>query len=171
MTQVAEHGTIAIPEATATQPATSIPECDIAVADLVENSKSWFDEKPEDMIGLLERLNDAVMAHAQEWVDAACAAKHIPPDQPTAGEEWANLTVTGRYVRLLGAALTDIAAGRKPQFPGKPHPVTRSTRSTRLHSLVSPPRSGCAAASPAHRPWRTRPRRGSAAARPASPSC
>jgi Aldehyde dehydrogenase family len=124
MTQVAEHGTIAIPEATATQTATSLANCDIAVADLVENSKSWFDEQPADLIPLLARLNDAVMTHATEWVGAACAAKHIPTDQPAAGEEWANITVTARYVRLLGAALTDIAAGRKPQFPGKPHPVT-----------------------------------------------
>jgi acyl-CoA reductase-like NAD-dependent aldehyde dehydrogenase len=124
MTQVAEHGTIAIPEATATQPATSIADCDIAIADLVENSKSWFDEKPADMVGLLERLNDAVVAHAQAWVDASCKAKQIASDQPVAGEEWANITVTARYLRLLASAMSDIAAGRKPGLPGKPHPVT-----------------------------------------------
>lgn len=124
MTQVASHGTIAIPEATATQTATSLADCDVAIADLVENSKSWFDEKPADLIPLLERLNDAVMAHAQEWVEATCKAKQIPADEPVAGEEWANLTVTARYIRLLGVALNDIAAGNKPQAPGKPHPVT-----------------------------------------------
>jgi hypothetical protein len=32
--------------------------------------------------------------------------------------------ITGRYLRMLHAALTDIAAGRKPAFPGKPHPVS-----------------------------------------------
>ena len=121
---VAQHGTIAIPEATATQPATSLSDCDVAIADLVENTKSWFDAKPDDVIGLLERLNDAVMATAQEWVAAACEAKHIPLNEPVAGEEWVNVSVTARYVRLLAAALRDIAAGNKPQFPGKPHPVT-----------------------------------------------
>jgi acyl-CoA reductase-like NAD-dependent aldehyde dehydrogenase len=107
MTQVAEHGTIAIPEAATTQAATTLSDCDIAIADLVEHSKSWFDEKPGDLIPVLERLNDAVMTYAQEWVNAACAAKGISPDQPVGGEEWAN-----------------IAADHKPQFPGKPHPVT-----------------------------------------------
>ena len=36
MTQIAEHGTIAIPEATATQAATSLEDCDIAIPDLVD---------------------------------------------------------------------------------------------------------------------------------------
>jgi acyl-CoA reductase-like NAD-dependent aldehyde dehydrogenase len=123
MTQLAAHGTIAIPEASSTQAATSIEACDAAIADVVSHSKSWFEERPADLIPLLERLNDTVLAHAQEWVDAACAAKGIPNDQPVAGEEWVNITVTGRYIRLLTSALTDIAAGRKPTFPGKPHPV------------------------------------------------
>jgi hypothetical protein len=124
MTQVAEHGTIAIPEATATQPATPLADCDIAIADLVENTKGWFDENPADLVGLLDRLNEAVVAHSQEWVKAACDGKHIPADKPVAGEEWANIMATARYLRLLSAALSDIAEGRKPQFPGKPHPVT-----------------------------------------------
>jgi hypothetical protein len=124
MTQVAAHGTLTIPEATTKQPATSLDACDVAIADLVENAKSWFAEAPADMIGLLERLNEATMAHAQEWVNAACEAKGIRPDQPLAGEEWANIAVTARYLRLLTASLTDIAAGNKPQFPGRPHPVT-----------------------------------------------
>jgi acyl-CoA reductase-like NAD-dependent aldehyde dehydrogenase len=124
MTQVAAHGTIAIPEAMATRAATPLSDCDIAIADLVENSKSWFDENPADMVALLERLNEAILAHSQEWVAAGCGAKRVTTDEPAAGEEWASIAVTARYVRLLAAALTDIAAGRKPQFPGKPHPVT-----------------------------------------------
>jgi hypothetical protein len=69
-------------------------------------------------------LNDSVATFATEWVQAACAAKQIPFDQPVGGEEWANIAITGRYIRLLIASLNDIAAGRKPSFPGKPHPVT-----------------------------------------------
>lgn len=124
MTQLAAHGTIAIPEATSTQDPTPIEACDAAIADLTSHAKSWFEERPADMVPLLERLNDSVMTFANEWIGAACAAKQIPADQPAGGEEWANITVTGRYIRLLAAALTDIAAGRKPAFPGKPHPVT-----------------------------------------------
>jgi hypothetical protein len=124
MTQTAEHGTLAIPEATATQTATSMADCDVAIADLVEHSKAWFDEPAGDLVGVLERLNDNVTTFAQEWVAAACDAKGIAADEPVGGEEWANITVTARYVRLLISSLTDIAAGNKPQFPGRPHPVT-----------------------------------------------
>jgi acyl-CoA reductase-like NAD-dependent aldehyde dehydrogenase len=124
MTQIAEHGTIAIPEAKTAQAATTLQDCDVAIADLVEHSKSWFDTSADELLPMLERLNDAVMTYAQEWVEASCAAKHISVDKPAAGEEWANITVTARYVRLLASSLTDIAAGNKPQFPSKPHPVT-----------------------------------------------
>jgi hypothetical protein len=124
MTQVAAHGTMAIPEATTNQPATSLEDCDVAVADLVENAKLWFEEPPAELIGLLDRLNDALIAHSQEWVNAACEAKHIRPEAPQGGEEWASVAISARYVRLLMASLTDIAAGNKPQFPGRPHPVT-----------------------------------------------
>ena len=41
------------------------------------------------------------MTHAQEWVAAGCKAKQVAVDQPLAGEEWASITVTARYIRLL----------------------------------------------------------------------
>lgn len=124
MTVEAQRGTLAIPEAETGQPATSLQACDVAVADLVENAKGWFEEPAADLIGLLERVNESLIARSQEWVDASCEAKHIRSDQPLGGEEWANISVTARYVRLLIASLSDIAAGNKPQFPGRPHPVT-----------------------------------------------
>jgi acyl-CoA reductase-like NAD-dependent aldehyde dehydrogenase len=124
MTQTAAHGTTAIPEASTHQPPTTLQDCDVAIADLVENAKPWFEEDPAEVMGLLERLNDSLIAHAQEWVDASCDAKGIPSDRPLAGEEWANISVCARYIRLLVASLTDIAAGNRPQFPGKAHPVT-----------------------------------------------
>lgn len=123
MTELASHGTIAIPEATSTQKATSIADCDTAVADLVAHAKSWFEEPAADMIGLLERLNDSVLTFADEWVRVSCEAKHYPVDNPLASEDWASIMITGRYLRMLQLALTDIAAGRKPALPGKVHPV------------------------------------------------
>ncbi|MGN6475222.1 MAG: aldehyde dehydrogenase family protein [Mycobacteriales bacterium] len=123
MTQLAAPGTIAIPEATSTQAATSIAACDAAVADLVAPAKSGFEEPAADMLGLLERLNDSVLTFADEWVKVSCEAKHYPLDNPLAGEDWASVMITGRYLRMLHNALADIAAGRKPSFPGKPHPV------------------------------------------------
>jgi hypothetical protein len=124
MTVQVEHGTSAIPDPSTSRPATSLPDCDVAIADLMENAKGWFEEAPSDLVGMLERLNDSLISHSQEWVNIACEAKHIRPDQPAGGEEWANIAVCARYARLLIASLTDIAAGNKPQFPGRPHPVT-----------------------------------------------
>jgi acyl-CoA reductase-like NAD-dependent aldehyde dehydrogenase len=124
MTQMAAHGTIAIPEAATSQTASSFADCDIAIADLAEHSKPWFDAQAAELIGVLERLNDEVIARGQEWVEASCAAKQIRADAPIAGEEWSNVAICARYVRLLTSSLTDIAAGNKPQFPGRPHPVT-----------------------------------------------
>src|SRR3569623_1805891 len=123
MTQLAAHGTIAIPEATSTQKATSIADCDTAVADLVAHAKSWIEEPAADMVGLIERLTDSVLTFAEEWVKVSCEAKHYPVDSPAAGEDWASVMITGRYLRMLQMALTDIAAGRKRGLPGKPHPV------------------------------------------------
>jgi hypothetical protein len=124
MTQLHEHGTLAIPEATTDLPATSLGACDIAVADLVEHSKAWYDESASDLIGVLERLNDNVTSYAKEWVDTACTAKQVSADTAAGGEEWTQVAVTARYIRLLAAALTDIAAGTKPQPPARPHPVS-----------------------------------------------
>jgi hypothetical protein len=123
MTQLAAHGTIAIPEASSTQQATSIEACDAAVADLTAHAKSWFEEPAADMIGLLERLTDSVLTFAEEWVKVSCEAKRYPVNHPLAAEDWTSVMVTGRYLRMLQLALTDIAAGRKPSFPGTAHPV------------------------------------------------
>jgi acyl-CoA reductase-like NAD-dependent aldehyde dehydrogenase len=120
---LAAHGTIAIPEASSTQAATSIEACDTAVAGLAAHAKSWFEEPAADMIGVLERLNDSIVTFSDEWVRVACEAKHGAVDGPLGAEEWASVTVAARYARMLALALTDIAAGRKPSFAGKAHPV------------------------------------------------
>ena len=56
------------------------------------------------MIGLLERLNDSVLTFAEEWVEVSCEAKHYPVDSPLAGEDWASIMITGRYLRMLQIA-------------------------------------------------------------------
>jgi acyl-CoA reductase-like NAD-dependent aldehyde dehydrogenase len=123
MAQSEAHGTMVIPETAAGEASTSLANCDVAIADLLEQTKSWLDAAPSDLVELLERLTDSIMAAAGEWVAACCAAKHLSINSPAAGEEWAQVATTARYVRLLAASLTDIAAGRKPQFPGRPHQV------------------------------------------------
>ena len=98
-------------------------DLDSAVADLAAHAKSWFEEPAADMLGVLARLTDSVLTFADEWVKVSAEAKHYPVDNPMAGEDWASIMITGRYLRMLHMALTDIAAGRKPAFPGAAHPV------------------------------------------------
>jgi aldehyde dehydrogenase (NAD(P)+) len=96
MTQLADHGTLAIPEPTTAHPPTSLPDCDQALAELRGAAQPWFAERPGDLVPLLERLGDSLMAHAKEWVAAACTAKRIPIGSPFAGEEWTSISVTAR---------------------------------------------------------------------------
>lgn len=121
MTETSARGSIAIPEAPTGQAPTSVEDCDRAIAELAGNTKAWLDTRPDELLGLLDRLARQVLAGAEPWVSACCAAKRIDPDSPTAGEEWlAGVMPTARYLRLLHRSLTDIAAGRRPQPAGQP---------------------------------------------------
>lgn len=123
MTQLADHGTLAIPEPLVAHPPTSLPDCDQALAELRGSAQPWYAERPGDLAPLLERLTASLMEHAKDWVAAACAAKQIPDGSPLVGEEWSSIAVTARYLRLLGAAMRDLAAGQPPMAPSPPHSV------------------------------------------------
>jgi acyl-CoA reductase-like NAD-dependent aldehyde dehydrogenase len=123
MTESAVHGTIPIPEAASERPPTSAQDCDAAIADLVAHSIAWAEVAPGDVIGLLERVNERLLARAPEWVVSACVAKGVPADGTFAAEEWTSISIIARYIRMLAASLTDIARGDRPRFPGRPHPV------------------------------------------------
>jgi acyl-CoA reductase-like NAD-dependent aldehyde dehydrogenase len=123
MTQLADHGTLAIPEPTTAHPPTSLPDCDQALAELRGAAAPWFAERPGDLVPLLERLGESLMAHAKGWVAVACAAKQIPDGSPIAGEEWASISVTARYLRLLASAMRDLASGYPPTAPSPPHSI------------------------------------------------
>jgi hypothetical protein len=121
MTQPSERGTIAIPEAPPGREPTDFADGDRAVTELAGNAKTWLDTPPAELVGLLDRLVEQVLASADEWIAACCAAKGIDPDSPLAGEEWlAGVAPTARYLRLLRRSLADIAAGRRPGLPGHP---------------------------------------------------
>jgi acyl-CoA reductase-like NAD-dependent aldehyde dehydrogenase len=123
MTESAVHGTLPIPEAASHRPPTSVQECDAAVAELVAHSITWSEAAPGEVSGLLERVNERLLARAPEWVTSACAAKGVPADGTFAAEEWTSVAVIARYVRLLIASLADIGRGDRPRFPGRAHPV------------------------------------------------
>jgi hypothetical protein len=72
-------------------------------------------------IDIAEQCADGVFAAAGDWVIAACEAKGIAPESPTAAEELtAGPLAVLRYLRLLLASLTDIDRSGRPRLPSKP---------------------------------------------------
>ena len=83
-----------------------------------EGSRAWVSMAPGERIHLLEELRRSYAAIAEPSVRAACEAKGIAPDSPTAGEEW----LTGPFVvlrnlRLLVESLKDIQRHGVPYIP------------------------------------------------------
>ena len=95
-------------------------EVDLLLARLSQATGRWRETPIGERISLLNDCADGVFHATGEWVRAACEAKGILPDSPTAGEEIAAgpLAVL-RYLRLLDGSLTDIAETGLPRLPGK----------------------------------------------------
>jgi hypothetical protein len=83
-----------------------------------EGSRAWVKLPPGERIALLEELRRSYYAIAEPSVRAACEAKGIDPESPTAGEEWlAGPLVVLRNLRLLVESLRDIQQHGVPHIP------------------------------------------------------
>ena len=81
-------------------------------------SHAWVKVSINERIALLEELRRAYHAIAEPSVRAACQAKGIDPESPTAGEEWlAGPLVVLRNLRLLVESLQDIQRHGAPYIP------------------------------------------------------
>jgi hypothetical protein len=79
----------------------------------------WQAMSLAERISLAEACLEGTFRAATEWNAAACRAKGIAPDSPTAGEDLATGPLaTARYLRLLIRALRDIDEHGRPQLPG-----------------------------------------------------
>ncbi|MFE5595678.1 hypothetical protein [Streptomyces sp. NPDC056549] len=90
-------------------------EIDRAVEDLVHGEAAWAACDRAKRRELLERMRVATAEHAEEWVRAAVAYKHLPEESPLVGEEW----ITGPYPVLtslgsLAASIEALEEGRSP---------------------------------------------------------
>lgn len=73
----------------------------------------WAQSSPTDRAALLRATRDSVSASAQDWVDAALAAKAAPTH--ASGEEWlSGPAVTAMVLDLYAASCDHVAAGRSP---------------------------------------------------------
>jgi len=111
----------AFPEPPPAVPATSIADCDAAVAGLVAHKDSWVALGVPERIDLLKACLATTLDAGPAWVAEACKAKGIPVDHPSAGEEWlGGPMTTARNLRLFIEAL---------EHGGQPTPPKTWTRS------------------------------------------
>ncbi|HEX2029103.1 MAG TPA: aldehyde dehydrogenase family protein [Nitriliruptorales bacterium] len=121
------RGTLAIPQAQLSLPASSTDELDRAVATLRDRAKEWLHLAVADRVELLERMIADTRRVAGEWVAAAARAKRYPQGSPTEFEDWQGPFLTVRNLRLLRDSLRDIDTHGLPVPPGEPttHPDGR----------------------------------------------
>lgn len=100
-------------------PRTPESELETALSTLTASKDAWVRVTAKRRAELLEELIASFLAVSERWVDACLEAEGIPPANPMAGEEWfAGPYLVIRNLRLLRAALLDIAAGKRPEISG-----------------------------------------------------
>jgi acyl-CoA reductase-like NAD-dependent aldehyde dehydrogenase len=111
-------GTLAIPEADASVPATTIEQLDAAVASLVERAPAWSQLEVPARIALLDELIEDTLAAAPAWTQRSAEAKGIARDSSLMGEDWlAGPAPVLSNLQLLKATLQDILETGRPQPP------------------------------------------------------
>ncbi|HJZ87655.1 MAG TPA: aldehyde dehydrogenase family protein [Polyangia bacterium] len=94
---------------------TGRPDLDRAVADVKSKAVEFARLPVREKAALVRALAPRIVEVAHDWVRAACRAKGLAPDGPTAGEEWlAGPDITLRNTRLLAESLDAIAERGKP---------------------------------------------------------
>jgi acyl-CoA reductase-like NAD-dependent aldehyde dehydrogenase len=93
----------------------STAELDRAVADVAERRRAFARLPVVDKLALLREMLPLLSAVTRDWVRAACQAKGIAVDSPTAGEEWlAGPAPTARNIRLLIESLSHVSRSGRP---------------------------------------------------------
>jgi acyl-CoA reductase-like NAD-dependent aldehyde dehydrogenase len=111
----------AFPQAAASIPETPLADADAMVARLNERMAAWVRVSISERVALLRACLEGVVAVADEWVAAACAAKGIPVDSELAGEEMlGGPWTTVRNIRLLIHALEQGGQPAPPKLYQRP---------------------------------------------------
>ena len=99
-------------------PPTSFADIDAGLAALNAAKQRFARLSVPERLHLLEAMADGVREVKEAWVEDGCAAKGIPRDSVTAGEEWlGGPMVTQRNLRLLRESLEDVRDHGRPQLP------------------------------------------------------
>ena len=95
---------------------------DAALESVAANASVWARVTARERAQLLERVVADTVAVAEEWNEAACAAKGLDPAGPDGGEEL--FSGVGTFVRMAQAlrqSMLDIARSGRPRYPGPVH--------------------------------------------------
>ena len=96
----------------------STREMDIALDTLQGSKDRWINLDLGRKINILDQLMVDFNAVAEEWVAVSMQAKGIPKNSFGEGEEWFNIAISNRLIRLYKGALLDIQKHGKPIIPG-----------------------------------------------------
>lgn len=117
------------PPLPARPPATTGRQIDRAMIELQDGARRLAAASLEERIHWAVACIDATARVAREWVEAACAAKHLPPSSPARAEEvLAGPVAVVRYLRLIIATFRALQAGLAPQPRGTPRVVRGQVR-------------------------------------------
>lgn len=104
----------------------STREMDLALETLQGTRQRWVNLDLEHKINLIDQLLVDFNQVAREWVQLSMQAKGIPGDSFGEGEEWFNIAICNRLIRLYRASLEDIQRRGQPVIPG---PITPNPNS------------------------------------------
>jgi hypothetical protein len=99
----------------------SIPEMDQALEELHDSKARWINLDLDRKVEILDQLMEDFNHVAQEWVDLSMRAKGVPENSFGEGEEWFNIAISNRLIRLYRSALEEIKHNGVPSIPG---PIT-----------------------------------------------
>jgi len=96
----------------------SIPEMDQALEELHDSKARWINLDLDRKVEILDQLMDDFNHVAQEWVDLSMRAKGVTENSFGEGEEWFNIAISNRLIRLYRSALAEIKHNGVPSIPG-----------------------------------------------------
>jgi hypothetical protein len=96
----------------------TISEMDEAINQLNKSKERWIRLDIDKKIQILDQLMVDFNKAAQEWVSLSMQAKVIPENSFGEGEEWFNIAISNRLIRLYKSSLLDIKKNDKPSIPG-----------------------------------------------------
>ncbi len=118
--QVAFENSTSVGEHAPVQSST-IKELDRSLETLSRGKYHWINLDLKEKVRFLDQILIDFDSVAQEWVTLSMRAKGIPKNSFGEGEEWFNIAISNRLIRLYKESLVEILEHGRPQIPG---PIT-----------------------------------------------